>query len=255
MTTSIRAVVTGHSRGIGEGVAAHCLERGISVLGIARHGNVDLAKRHDAKLQEASLDLGDADAIVRWIGSGTLRRFLDGASTALLVNNAGVIQPIGPLEAQDPAAVARAVTVNVSAPLMLSTAFARDTAGAKDRRILHISSGAGRKAYAGWNVYDATKAALDHHARTVALDRSPRLRISAVAPGTIDTEMQTELRASTDALFPDRPRFVKLKHEGGLLDPLEVGGRLVDFLLSPNFGDEPVSDLRDFPTATHRRGV
>jgi len=189
---------------------------------------------------------------VKWIEAGALRQFLDGATTALLVNNAGVIQPIGPLEAQDAAAVARAVTVNVSAPLMLSSAFARDTARTKDRRILHISSGAGRKAYAGWSVYDASKAALDHHARTVAVDRSPRLRISAVAPGTIDTEMQTELRASTDALFPDRPRFVKLKHEGGLLDPLEVGAKLVDFLLSPQFGDEPVSDLRDFPTVTHR---
>ena len=252
MTTSIRAIVTGHSRGIGAAVAEHCLDRGIAVMGIARHGNADLAKRFGATLREVSLDLGDSDAIVQWVEGGALRQFLDGASTALLVNNAGVIQPIGPLEAQDAAAVARAVTVNVSAPLMLSSAFARDTARTKDRRILHISSGAGRKAYAGWSVYDASKAALDHHARTVAVDRSPRLRISAVAPGTIDTEMQTELRASTDALFPDRPRFVKLKREGGLLDPLEVGAKLVDFLLSPQFGDEPVSDLRDFPTVTHR---
>jgi len=246
MTTPIRAVVTGHSRGIGAAVAEHCLDRGIAVMGIARHGNADLAKRFGATLREVSLDLGDSDAIVRWVEGGELRSFLDGASTALLVNNAGVIQPIGPLEAQDVAAVARAVTVNVSAVLMLSAAFARDTARIKDRRIMHISSGAGRKAYAGWNVYDATKAALDHHARTVALDRSPALRISAVAPGTIDTEMQTELRKSTDALFPERPRFVKLKQEGALLDPLTTGEQLVAFLLSAEFGDEPVSDLRDF---------
>src|SRR6266550_514787 len=232
MTTPIRAIVTGHSRGIGAAVAAHCLARSITVMGIARHGNADLAKRFGPTLRETPLDLGDTDALVKWIEGGALRQFLDGATTALLVNNAGVIQPIGPLEAQDAAAVARAVAVNISAPLMLSSAFARDTARLKDRRILHISSGAGRKAYAGWAVYDASKAALDHHARTVAVDRSPGLRISAVAPGTIDTEMQTELRASSDALFPDRPRFVKLKREGGLLDPLEVGAKLVDFLLS-----------------------
>src|SRR5438105_15203033 len=161
MTTSIRAVVTGHSRGIGAAVAEHCLAREIAVMGIARHGNADLAKRFGPTLRETPLDLGDSDAVVKWIEGGALQKFFGDATTALLVNNAGVIQPIGPLEAQDVAAVGRAVTVNVSAPMMLSSAFARATARVKDRRILHISSGAGRKAYAGWSVYDASKAALD----------------------------------------------------------------------------------------------
>jgi len=73
MTTPIQAVVTAHSRGIGAAVAEHCLDRGIAVMGIARHGNADLAKRFGATLREVSLDLGDSDAIVRWVEGGELR--------------------------------------------------------------------------------------------------------------------------------------------------------------------------------------
>ena len=169
-----------------------------------------------------------------------------GSTTAILVNNAGVLQPIGPLETQDIAKVARAATVNVAAVLMLSAKFAQITDGIGDRRILHISSGAATSAYAGWSVYCATKAALDQHARAVALDRSPGLRIAAVAPGVIDTDMQAEVRGTTDDKFPQRQRFVALKRDGQLHDPDESGQTIADFLLSDTFGREPVVDLRSY---------
>jgi benzil reductase ((S)-benzoin forming) len=160
------------------------------------------------------------------------------------VNNAGVLQPVGPLETQDVSAVSRAVAVNVAAVLMLSAAFTQTTKDTQDRRILHISSGAARDAYAGWSVYCATKAALDHHARAAVLDRTQRLRISSVAPGVIDTGMQAEVRASTQGDFPDRERFIAMKREGRLKDADQAGRELVEFLLSNGFGREPISDLR-----------
>ena len=86
---------------------------------------------------------------------------------------------------------------------------------------------------------------MDHHARAVALDRTPRLRICSLAPGIIDTDMQAEIRATTEDRFPDRERFVEFKREGSLHDPSERGGEIVDFLLSGAFGREPVADLRD----------
>jgi NAD(P)-dependent dehydrogenase (short-subunit alcohol dehydrogenase family) len=78
----------------------------------------------------------------------------------------------------------------------------------------------------------------------VALDRTPTLRICSVAPGVVDTEMQALIRASTDERFPDRPRFVTLAREGRLRAPEHVGGVAVDFLLSEEFGREPVVGLR-----------
>ena len=200
------AVVTGHSRGIGEAVAEHLLARGARVLGVSRHGNA--APRgaiSRTRLEEVALDVADGVALARWLAGNPLERFLGESETPLLVNNAGVLQPIGTSRDARRRAGWRAVAVNLGAALVLSAAFVQATADAKERRILHVSSGAARKAYAGWSVYCATKAALDHHARCVALDRTPGLLISSVAPGVVDTEMQAEIRASTDERFPDRP--------------------------------------------------
>ena len=115
----------------------------------------------------------------------------------------------------------------------------------RDRRVLHISSGAARKPYAGWSVYCATKAALDHHARAVQEDATPGLRICALAPGVVDTPMQGEIRASSLERFPLRDRFAELQASGGLIAPAECAMHLVDFLLDEDFGREPVADLRE----------
>jgi benzil reductase ((S)-benzoin forming) len=238
------AIVTGHTRGLGAAIAAHLLAHDAPVLGIARNRNAELAERYGDRLTQVQLDLGDDEALTGWLQSDAVRRFARGSATALLVNNAGVLEPIGPLETQDVALVARAVAVNVTAALALSAAFAAATREARDRRILHISSGAGRHEYAGWSIYCATKAALDHHARAVALDRTPGLRISSVAPGVIDTDMQAVIRGTTEDKFPDRQRFVAMKREGRLLSPDEVGRAVVEFLFSDTFGEEPVTDLR-----------
>jgi NAD(P)-dependent dehydrogenase (short-subunit alcohol dehydrogenase family) len=238
------AVVTGHSRGLGEAIADHLLDRGVSVLGISRRQNASLAARHDGTLRQLELDLADTGALTTWLASDELAHFVRGAGIALLVNNAGLLQPIGPLETQDIVATLRASAVNVAAPLALSAAFAVATDSSSDRRILHVSSGAGRRGYAGWSVYCASKAALDNHARAVALDRTPALRISSVAPGVIDTDMQAEIRASTERNFPERERFVAMKREGRLITPDRAGRAIVEYLLSDTFGAEPVTELR-----------
>lgn len=216
------------------------LGRGVRVLGISRSGVAE-AKG----LSQAQLDLSDPVAVQVWLTRGDpLREFLGDARQVLLVNNAGLLEPIGRLEQQDPASVARTVAVNLGAALALSAAFTRATEGIADRRILHVSSGAARNAYAGWSVYCATKAALDHHARAVALDKSPGLRIASVAPGVIDTDMQALIRGTPADHFPDRDRFVEMQKQGALRSPEEAAAALVNYLLSQDFGTEPVTETR-----------
>lgn len=222
-----KVVLTGHSRGLGAALARQLASHDIEVLGIS----------------SAQVDLADATALTRWIAGGELGRFLAGSESVGLINNAGMLQPIGPLDTQNVDVVLRAVTLNVGAALALSAAFVRATARRRDRRIMHVSSGAGRKAYAGWDVYCATKAALDHHARCVALEHTPGLLIASVAPGVIDTDMQAEIRASTAARFPQRERFVGFHERGELPRPDDVATRLVEFFLGDEFGREPVADV------------
>lgn len=179
-----------------------------------------------------------------WLEGGELAAFCAGSTQALLINNAGQLSPIGPPGEQPLADIARAVALNVSAPLLLTQAFVAATAEVPDRRVVHVSSGAGRSPYPGWSIYCATKAALDHHARATALDRIPGLLIASVAPGVVDTAMQAQIRSTPTERFPLRERFEQLKTQGQLTAPAEAAGRLVAHALGADFGCEAVVDVR-----------
>ena len=240
----MKAIVTGHSHGLGAAIAAELLSRGITVLGLARGMSPMLAQQYPALFRQVSMDLSHSDALAGWLAAGELERFFDQGDTALLVNNAGTVQPVGSLPQQDPLAVVQAITLNVAAPLVLSAALA-GIEGLKQRRILHVSSGAGRKAYPGWSVYCATKAALDQHARAAMLDAVPGLLVCSLAPGVIDTAMQAQVRATPVERFPKRARFLDMHKNGELVSPQDCALRLVDYLLADRFGREPVDDLRN----------
>ncbi len=239
----MKAIVTGHTKGLGAAIASDLLTRDIPVLGLARSFSPEMQARCPGLLSQIELDLADAAALGAWLAGSALGHFMAGEDAILLINNAGVVQPVGSLRDQDPIDVARAVTLNIAAPMMLSAAVVARSDGA-ERRILHVSSGAGRNAYPGWSVYCATKAALDQHARAVALDALAGVRICSLAPGVIDTAMQAEIRATPPERFPLRERFVELQRAGELSPPQQTARALVEYLLAPGYGREPVADLR-----------
>jgi benzil reductase ((S)-benzoin forming) len=239
----MKAIVTGHTRGLGEAIAAELMRRGIPVFGLSRTRSATLRSQFPLLLTEFDIDLSDSVTVGHWLNGGAVQDFFEDDQEVLLVNNAGTVQPVGPLHLQDPLAVGDAVALNVAAPLMLSAGVVAATPKAS-WRIMHVSSGAGSSAYPGWSVYGATKAALDHHARSAALDGVPGLLVCSLAPGVIDTGMQAEIRATPVECFPNRGRFIDLQKNGQLSEPVECAGRLVDYLLSDRFGNNAVDDLR-----------
>ena len=241
----IHAIVTGHSRGLGHALAEQLLQRPARVLGISRKGNADLAARFPDHLKEATLDLSDTESLLRWLAGPRLREFLTGAQTILLLNNAGGLQPVGPVGTQDATAIARNVALNVTAPMILSDAVARLREPETDCRILHISSGVGRRPCAGWAIYSATKAALDHHARSAGLDNTPGLRIASIAPGVVDTDMQTEIRGSDPQKFPPLTQFLKLKSDALLSTPAQSAEKILRFALAADMAHGQIADVRE----------
>ena len=225
---TLKAIVTGHSRGLGAALATELEARGWSVLGISRSTG-------------EAVDLSDPTALAAWLGSNTLRDFLKGADEVLLINNAGLLGPVTVAGAQDAAAVTTAVNVNVTAPILLTNAVLATRPEGVPTRVVHVSSGAGRRPIAGWSVYCATKAAVDQHALTVAAEALPGVRIAAIAPGVVDTGMQAEIRASDD--FPGREGFVELKEGGKLLSPREAASRLLAIALGDDFGTEVLTRI------------
>lgn len=244
-------VITGHSRGLGAALAENFLQRGFAVLGLARRPNPELEERAVAlperagKFRQVAIDLADTAALLAWLNGPALRDFLAPAQAVYLINNAGLLQPVGPLGGQDGAALARNVAVNVTAPMLLANTLVGSAPAGVGCRVLHISSGVGRRPCAGWSVYAATKAALDHHARSAALDEQATLRIASIAPGVVDTDMQAEIRASNPAHFPLLPQFHALKRDGLLSSPADCAEKLARYLTSADFSSGAVLDLRE----------
>jgi NAD(P)-dependent dehydrogenase (short-subunit alcohol dehydrogenase family) len=258
------AIVTGHSRGLGAALVAELLRHGFTVWGLSRslmpsateHAKTPFGAHRAADgapnpstpgFTQTAIDLADAKALLQLVGSDQWRDTLGAADRVMLINNAGLLTPIALVGAQDDAQILQSVAANVGAALVLANAMVRHAKPQADRRIVHVSSGAARAAYAGWNIYCATKAALDHHARCMALEHegvANPVRITSLAPGVIDTGMQAQVRSTSVEAFPMRPKFDALKESGALQKPEDVAQRMVGYLLSPGFASEVVTDLR-----------
>jgi benzil reductase ((S)-benzoin forming) len=245
-------IITGASRGMGLAMAQQLLSAEHMLLCISRHRNEALATRADAlkcPLEQWSLDLEDgaaaASRLAQWMGSRAATSF----ASATLINNAGVLPQIAPLSDSDPHDLARALRVGLEAPLLLTAAFLRATDRlAIPRKVLNISSGLGRRAMASQAAYCAAKAGLDHFTRCLALDEALKPHGAAVcslAPGVIDTGMQSQLRDTDAAAFPDKSNFVNLKLTGQLASPTEAASRVLSYLARADFGDNPVGDVRE----------
>ncbi|MGH8458534.1 MAG: SDR family NAD(P)-dependent oxidoreductase, partial [Nevskiales bacterium] len=175
----------------------------------------------------------------------------DGSAWAsvTLINNAGVIPRIGPLSEAEAGDLARALRVGLEAPMLLTAVFLRATEGWRaQRKVLNISSGLGRRAMASQAAYCAAKAGMDHFTRCVALEEALKAngaQVCSLAPGVIDTDMQEQLRGADPAAFPDQGNFARLKSGGQLTSPEEAANRVLAYLARPDFGAQPVADVRD----------
>jgi short-subunit dehydrogenase len=186
-------VITGASAGIGAAAARRFAAEG---------GRVVLAARGRARLDKLAEEITEAGGVAVAIpadvadlraAQGLLDRAaqaFDGAGKIdVLVNNAGA-QARGPVEHYSADELARLVTVNLAAPIVLSRLalpyLRRSEAGA----IVNVASLAGRVPVFHEAVYCATKAGL--RAFSFALsdelaDTKPRIKVSVVSPGPVDT--------------------------------------------------------------------
>ncbi|WP_313076000.1 SDR family NAD(P)-dependent oxidoreductase [Melaminivora sp.] len=242
-------ILTGGSRGMGLALARQLLEPGHTLISIARHECPDLQAPAGAGLEQWTLNLADgahaADQLRGWLAGQPAGRF----ASAALINNAGVIPPIAPLSASDPRDLAHALRVGLEAPMQLTAAFLGATEDwGVPRRVLNISSGLGRRAMASQAAYCAAKAGMDHFTRCLALDEAAKphgARVCSLAPGVIDTDMQTQLRSADAADFPDVGNFAQLKEGGLLASPEAAAARVLAWLQRPDFGAQPVADVRE----------
>ncbi len=252
MTTRHLTVLTGASRGMGLALAQQLLAAGHDLLCISRKTNDTLAEQAHAagrRCEQWPQDLARAETAAARLETWLQAQDAQQLASVTLVNNAGLIPRIAPLGDIPAADLAEALRVDLEAPMLLTGAFLRATADwACARKILNISSGLGRRAMASQAVYCAAKAGMDHFSRCVQLEESAKAngaRIVSLAPGVIDTDMQVHLRNADPSRFPDMGNFVNMKEKGALSTPDEAAARLIAYLARPDFGSNPVADVRD----------
>jgi 3-oxoacyl-[acyl-carrier protein] reductase len=144
----------------------------------------------------------------------------------VLINNAGIAYD-GVLAGMPPEQIERLIGINLTGTLLLSRLVVRRMLLRNAGNIINISSIIGLRGYSGLAAYSATKAGMDGMTRALARELGSRnIRVNAIAPGYLETEMTHGLSEF------QREQVVRRTPLGRLGVPADVVG-VVLFLLSP----------------------
>ncbi len=188
-------MITGASRGIGEAAARL----------FAREGaNVVLLARGQDKIAEIAGDIGESALAVPC----DVSRFQELASAVtaatdafgpvdILINNAGVIEPVAHIGEADPEAWSHVIDINLKGVFYGIRAVLPSMVERGGGSILNISSGAAYGPTEAWSHYNASKAGALMLTRSVDKEyRDKGIRAIGLSPGTVATEMQREIKKS-----------------------------------------------------------
>jgi 3-oxoacyl-[acyl-carrier protein] reductase len=221
------AVVTGGTRGIGRATAQLLAESGATVVVTGRDEArakavaADLSEATGAPATGIAFDVADFDAV----GAAFKGIVEQHGRIDALVANAGVLEgaPIGMMK---PDLIDRMLATNVTGTITTMQAAARAMMRKRSGSIVLLASIAGEQGSAGQTAYAASKAAVSSIARSAAKELGPRgIRVNAVAPGLIDTELIADLPREAVA---DRVAHTALRRLGA---PADVA-RVIRFLVS-----------------------
>lgn len=198
MTQSVTGkavLITGASRGIGAAAARAFAAAGARVALAARNGEAIAALAGEIGRDAVAIpcDVGRYREVAAAVEA--CRTAFGGLD--VLIGNAGVIEPISPIDAADPESWGKAIDVNLKGVFHGMRAALPVMKAAGGGTVLTVSSGAAHAPLEGWSAYCASKAGAAMLTRAADLEgRAHGIRAMGLSPGTVATEMQRTIKAS-----------------------------------------------------------
>lgn len=188
-------MITGASRGIGEAAARLFAEQGAKVCLLARSRD-DIA-RIAGEIGETALAI-PCDVSRFWEVEAAVKACVETfGALDILINNAGVIEPIASLMESDPDAWGHVIDINVKGVYHGMRAAMPVMVAAGGGTVLTISSGAAHNALEGWSQYCTSKAGAAMLTKCLHKEGAGLgIRAIGLSPGTVATQMQREIKAS-----------------------------------------------------------
>ena len=217
------ALITGGSRGIGLAIAQQMAASGARVMISSRKADVLEAAvaTLDGESAWFAANAGDPEDAAACVAA-TVERF---GTVDILVNNAATNPYMGKTIDIDRPRLDKTISVNWAGPLMWTQLAWQAAMRERGGNVLNIASIGGMSVETSIGAYNATKAALLHLTRTLAAELSPGVRVNAIAPGLVKTDMARALWEPNEAAFA---KTLPMRRLG---EPADIG-RAAVFLCS-----------------------
>lgn len=232
--------ITGSSSGIGKALAEELLKETNNVVhGISRNETIS----HE-RYRHTTIDFAWQEAVLNF----SFEQHPNDTQRIVLVNNAGTLGNMGYLGEIKDEDIASSINVNLLAPAILTNKFLHQFVSHPAQKvIINITSGAATAAYDGWSVYCTSKAGIDMLSRVAHLERQQRhdanTHILAIAPGVVDTAMQSQIRNTSETQFSRVQKFHDLKENQQLYKPQDVARHLAEIIANPSLAPDVVSRI------------
>lgn len=233
--------ITGTSRGIGKAIAEKLLnDENNMIFGLSRTQSIE----HE-RYRHISIDFNDLEQMKNF----QFEPF-DSCDKVVLLNNSGVLGDVNYIGKLSSDKIIESYNVNLIAPVLLINKFVKQySALSATKLVINISSGAAQHVIKSWSTYCSTKSGLEMFARVLNDEMNEvgrkDVKVFSIAPGVVDTQMQTEIRALPNENFSGKDRFVSLKKNNELFSVELVANKLYDVIQSPDDYPELLMDFRD----------
>lgn len=188
-----RVLITGASRGIGMAAARVFAAEGADVGLIARGGAAISALAAELGGLALPCDIADWHSVAGAVATMEARF----GAVDVLINNAGVIDPIAGIDRADPDQWGKAIDINLKGVFHGMRAVLPGMLSRGAGTIITVSSGAAHAPQEGWSAYCASKAGASMLTRSLHLEMAGRgVRALGLSPGTVATDMQAAIRES-----------------------------------------------------------